>query len=260
MDPTGGHAHEENFNPLGESSGDAEEPERHSSRSDHLSNHGVFVTDLDVHFVVEVKDLVFHQLELPSGILAATHADCRPPFLKVYSNDDEGVHAFEETRICVVGQMSFNQVQFEKTKSTYYWINHYRWSFHYHLRRLCSNDLVHNLRCELGCEMNSASGLSSEEQFKPLGSASWNCEKVDSDSYIAKGLCYPRFSISHFDLNLVFHVKYLDIHKLKHPAWISAAALANNGSPLSSVYSNQDVRVHSFKQLVRMVKVSLLEM
>ena len=128
---------------------------------------------------------MFHELEFPTRILAATHTDGRPPFLKVYFNDNEGIHAFKEARVRVVSQMSLDQVQFQQTESANNRTYHNRWSFHYHLRRLSRDELVHDLRLELRCKMDPAGGLSPEKQFKPLSSASWYCEKVDSNSHIA---------------------------------------------------------------------------
>jgi len=188
--------------------------------------------------MIQVKNLVLHELEFPTGILAATHTDCRPPFLKVYLDDDEGIHAFEEARIRVVSQMSLDQVQFQQTESANNRAYDHRGSFHYHLRRWRYDDLVHDLRIELRSKMNPAGGFSPEKQFKPLSSTPWYCEKVDSDSHVAKRLRHPRISVSHFNLDFVFQVHYLDIHKLKNPAWISATAFANSRSPLSSIHSN----------------------
>lgn len=135
--------------------------------------------------MVEVENLVFHELEFPTRILSATHTDGRSPLLKVYFYNNEGVHAFEETGVRVVSQMSLDQVQFQKTESADNWANHSRWPFHYHLSRLSCDELVHDLRVELRCEVNPAGGFSPEKQFKPLRSASWYCEKVDPYRHIS---------------------------------------------------------------------------
>ena len=120
-------------------------------------------------------------------------------------------------------------------------------------------NLFNNLRHVLGLEVNSAGGLSSKEKLEPLSSASWDCEKVDSSSHVAKGLCHPGVSVSYLNLDFVFHVHDLDVHKLKHPVWISATTLTNRRSPFSSVHSYDDIRIHTFEKLIGVIQMSFFQ-
>ena len=66
---------------------------------------------------------MLHKLEFPARVFSTAHADSRPPLLKVYLDDDERVHAFEKAWVGVVGEMSLDQMKFQKADSAYNWIH-----------------------------------------------------------------------------------------------------------------------------------------
>ena len=98
--------------------------------------------------------------------------------------------------------------------------------------------------------MDSTCGHALIEQLKPLGSTARNCEEIDSRCDVPNHFRSHGISISDLNVNLVFHIHYLKVHKLQRPTRFSSAELADSRPPLDSIDPDNDEGAHALKSLI----------
>jgi hypothetical protein len=83
--------------------------------------------------------------------------------------------------------------------------------------------------------MDTPSWVTSEEQFDPFLSASWDSEEIYSDCCMTDHLCNVGIFISYFYVEFMFHVGNFKVKKLFKPPRVSAASLNDSRSQFAPI-------------------------